>query len=172
MSLNLLNMLLREVVPDAHAHILPGARGEFGDARAVELRRQPGLRVQTRICPCHVRAVPSILGALLALVGVLLALAVLGIGLAVLLGVMLAAGLLAVGHFQITSPLVCRAPGRICTPGRKMEIPCQNREKRLDISRFLPFNINGGIGWSPMGRYSRSSLPGGFSRCGRSHKKL
>ena len=57
------NMLFRAVVPDPHAHVLPGAGGELGDAGAVEFRRQAGLRIQARIRPCHVRAVPSILAA-------------------------------------------------------------------------------------------------------------
>ena len=90
------NVFFREVVTDAHAHVLAGARGELGDTGAVVLGRQPGLRVQPRVCPCHVRAVPSILGIVL----VLAALAVLGIVLAavIALAVLVVLVVLVLGH--------------------------------------------------------------------------
>ena len=94
-------MFLREVVTDAHAHVFAGARGVLGDAGAVILADKPALRVQPRIGPCDVRAVPSILGALLAVGAALaaLVLAVLVFLLAAAAGVFLAV----LGH-EISPP--------------------------------------------------------------------
>ena len=64
--LSLHNVFFREIIPDPHAHILPGAGGILGDAGAVILADEPALRIKPRVRPCDVRAVPSILGALLA----------------------------------------------------------------------------------------------------------
>ena len=115
--LNLHYMLFRAVVPDAHAHVLPGAGGEFGDACAVELSDEPRLRVQPRIGPCYVRAVPSILGIVLAgavaglVVAGAVALVVLAVVALVVLRIVLAVvGLLVVGvvrhdyHLAVSMP--------------------------------------------------------------------
>ena len=91
--LSLHNVFFREIVPDPHAHILPGAGGILGDTGAVVLADQPALRVQPRVRPCDVRAVPSILRAVLAVGAALFALilAVLVFILAAAAGVFLAA---------------------------------------------------------------------------------
>ena len=111
-SISLHNVFFRTVVPHAHAHVLPGAGGEFGDAGAVEFRRQARLRVKARICPCHVRAVPLILAAaaaagLAAAVGAVVLAAGLVVGLAVVLLVLVLAVLLFAGqsnHLALSMP--------------------------------------------------------------------
>ena len=65
-SFCLLDVFFRAVVPHAHAHVLPIGRLVFGDGGAVELGHQTGLRIEARIGPCHVRAVPSSAGIVLA----------------------------------------------------------------------------------------------------------
>ena len=66
-------MFFRAVVPDTHAHVLPRTHVELGDRGTVKFADQPLFRVQTRIGPCHVRAVASILAVLLFLILVLIA---------------------------------------------------------------------------------------------------
>ena len=132
-------MLFRAVVPDAHAHVLPRGGVELGDGRAVEFRRQTRLRVQARVCPCHVRAVPLILAAALVLIALaVLAVLVIALVLAVLIaGLVLAVVVLFGQCYHLAGslsragtimrrrckfhPCVRRGPRGICAPGRIIE---------------------------------------------------
>ena len=148
------NMLFRAVVPDAHAHVLPGGGLVLGDGRAVKFRRQPCLRVQARVRPCHVRAVPLILAAalVLAALAVLVIALVAGLVLARLIAGLvlfgqcyhLGASLSQVGHVMRGKgkfyPWVHNGPGQVlCT----WENNCADGGFFLDNSWILKFNMYG-----------------------------